>query len=272
MLTFSCGVCRTTLQAPDEKAGGKVRCPSCKAVLMVPMPEASVVGAGASDDLPNDFSPSPAPMPPPVNRGMVPPPAVGGGRRYGFNCQYCSSRLEAQDSNAGQSGQCPTCGQDIIVPILDRYGRLIDPMTGKVIKPDPHPVHAYAAAGERAPRIFRQADGKQSIQCPRCRSVSPITANNCSSCGMPFTMEGTTIEATGASNGYAVASLVLGIIGLPTFFCLAIPSILALVFGGIAYAQASREGSAGTGRGMAIAGLILGLIGLAFALLMWLNS
>src|SRR5947209_11398302 len=41
-----------------------------------------------------------------------------------------------------------------------------------------HPVHAYAAAGERAPRILRRNDGTQNIQCPRCNSVSPITANN----------------------------------------------------------------------------------------------
>ena len=59
-----------------------------------------------------------------------------------------------------REGQCPTCGNTIVIPILDRYGRLIDPKTRQIIKQDPHPVHAYAAAGDRAPRILRQNDGK----------------------------------------------------------------------------------------------------------------
>ena len=99
---------------------------------------------------------------------------------------------------------------------------------------DPHPVHAYAAAGERAPLILRAKDGKQTIKCPRCGGLSPITANNCKGCGMPFTMEGTTLEAAGTSNGFCVASLVLGIIGLPAA-CTVIPPILALIFGIIGY-------------------------------------
>src|SRR5213079_3653291 len=81
-----------------------------------------------------------------------------GGKRYGFNCGYCSSRLEATESMAAQEGQCPTCGNQITIPILDRYGRLIDPKTRLIIKQDPHPVHAYAAAGDRAPAILRAKD------------------------------------------------------------------------------------------------------------------
>src|SRR5204862_286494 len=168
----------------------------------------------------------------------------GGGKRYGFNCGYCSSRLEATELMGGQDGQCPTCGNNITIPILDRYGRLIDPRTREIIKQDPHPVHAYAAAGERAPRILRQKDGHQTIQCPRCSSISPITANNCKSCGMPFTMEGTTLEASGTSNGFCVASLVLGIIGIPAA-CTVITPILALVFGIIGYSQVTKAGVEG---------------------------
>src|SRR5688500_12535319 len=182
-----------------------------------------------------------AAAPPPL-AAVAPIFAAGGGgaRRYGFNCQYCSSRLEATTAMAGQEGHCPTCGNTIIIPILDRYGRLIDPMTGKVIKQDPHPVHAYAAAGERAPRIIRQTSGSQAIECPKCRSVSPITVNNCKSCGMPFTMEGTTVEASGSSNGFAVASLVLGIIGIPTCFTGIVP-LLGLIFGIIGFVQTRQD-------------------------------
>jgi hypothetical protein len=162
---------------------------------------------------------------------------------------------------AAQEGQCPTCGNNITIPILDRYGRLIDPKTRQIIKQDPHPVHAYAAAGERAPAILRAKDGPQLIRCPRCQGTSAITANNCKGCGMPFTMEGTTLEAAGSSNGFAVASLVLGIIGLPgSCIPFVIPG-LALTFGIIAYNQISKANTEGGGRGMAIAGIVLGILG-----------
>jgi hypothetical protein len=192
------------------------------------------------------------------------------GKRYGFNCGYCSSRLEATESMAAQDGQCPTCGNNITIPILDRYGRLIDPKTRQIIKQDPHPVHAYAAAGERAPGIFRGVDRKQFIKCPRCNSNSPINANNCKSCGMPFTMEGTTLEAAGSSNGFCVASLVLGIIGIPAA-CVLAPGALAIVFGIIGYNQVSKSGVEGGGKGMAIAGIVCGSIGLLGAAFYYLK-
>ena len=190
-------------------------------------------------------------------------------KRYGFNCGFCSSRLEATESMAAQDGQCPTCGNNITIPILDRYGRLIDPKTREIIKQDPHPVHAYAAAGDRAPAILHSPDGKHIIKCPRCGSASPITANNCKSCGMPFTMEGTTLEAAGASNGFCVASLVLGIIGIPAA-CAFLPPILAIIFGAIGYNQVTKAGVEGGGKTMAIAGMILGVLG-CMASIWWLS-
>jgi DNA-directed RNA polymerase subunit RPC12/RpoP len=263
-LTFQCQVCRTALSADETQVGTLVRCPFCKTTLRVPKPQAAeirqTVGAGAGG---NVFNP-----PPSLRKITVPShlmPRGGLGKRYGFNCVYCSSRLEATESMAAQEGQCPTCGNNITIPILDRYGRLIDPTTQQIIKQDPHPVHAYAAAGDRAPKILRLKDGEQSIECPRCRSLSSISSNNCKSCGMPFTMEGTTLEAAGTSNGFCVASLVLGIIGLPAS-CVVVPSILAVIFGIIGYNQVSRSGAESAGKGMAIAGMICGGIGTLLAI------
>jgi hypothetical protein len=174
---------------------------------------------------------------------------------------------------AAQDGQCPTCGNSITIPILDRYGRLIDPKTRQIIKQDPHPVHAYAAAGDRAPQIVRGVDNRQSIRCPRCGGASPISANNCKGCGMPFTMEGTTLEAAGNSNGFCVAALVLGIIGLVSSPCtFGIPAILALVFGIIGYNQVTKTGSEGGGKGMAVAGIVLGVLGLIIAVAVVANK
>jgi len=258
-LVFPCQVCNTPLSADESQVGQLVRCPQCMTTLRVPAPE--MVGAGAGSGRPS------AP-PPPVPQVSTPPTSpmsafgrAPSGKRYGFNCGYCSSRLEATEAQAGQEGQCPTCGKNIVIPILDRYGRLIDPMTGKIIKQDPHPVHAYAAAGDRAPKIIRQTTGNQAIQCPRCNSISPISSNNCKSCGMPFTMEGTTAEASGANNGYCVASLVLGIIGIPTG-CLFIPAVLAVIFGIVGMNQINARGVEGGGKGIAIAGIVCGVVGL----------
>jgi DNA-directed RNA polymerase subunit RPC12/RpoP len=264
MIVFDCAVCRKKLSAQEPQAGTWVLCPNCRTKLQVPSPVAAMSGvAGTAMESSAielvDPSPPPAPQKPPTIAG--PRPGASAGKRYGFNCGYCSSRLEATESMAAQDGQCPTCGNNITIPIQDRYGRLIDPKTRQIIKQDPHPVHAYAAAGDRAPAILRQGDGKQIIRCARCGAASQITANNCKACGMPFTMEGTTLEASGTSNGFAVAGLVLGIIGVPAG-CTIIPPLLAIIFGWIGYTQISKGGGEGGGRGMAITGITLGVIGM----------
>jgi DNA-directed RNA polymerase subunit RPC12/RpoP len=285
MVVFPCHVCRTQLSADDAQAGQLVRCPTCLTTLRVPAPQSqpatstvpvgAFAGVGASSGSSSASTASSggvgtmAPPRPYAPTSGAPRPSVG--KRYGFNCGYCSSRLEANESMAAQEGQCPTCGNNITIPILDRYGRLIDPKTRQIIKQDPHPVHAYAAAGERAPVILRSKDGKQQIRCPRCQGASPITANNCKGCGMPFTMEGTTLEAAGTSNGFCVASLVLGIIGLPAS-CVVLPSVLAIIFGVIGLNQVASGGEGGGGKGMAIAGIICGALGCLIGLLVIANN
>lgn len=73
------------------------------------------------------------------------------------------------------------------------------------------------------------------------------------------------------TSGLAVASLVLGIVGI-VFFCLCFVSIpcnvLAIVFGAVAMNQ-TKKGEA-SGHGMALAGLILGIIGLLLSVGIWL--
>lgn len=74
-------------------------------------------------------------------------------------------------------------------------------------------------------------------------------------------------SATGPEpgSGKAVASLVLGILGLPFLCPLVVPSILALVFGYGARGAYDRWGGQSSNRGMATAGIVLGWIGVAFA-------
>jgi hypothetical protein len=60
------------------------------------------------------------------------------------------------------------------------------------------------------------------------------------------------------TNGFAIASLVLGILWLWW-----LGSVLALIFGYVGKSQIDQSGGMQTGRGLAIAGIVLGWIGVA---------
>jgi hypothetical protein len=68
------------------------------------------------------------------------------------------------------------------------------------------------------------------------------------------------------TSGFAIASMVLGIMG----WFYAVPAILAVVFGHIAYSQIQSSNGWKTGRGMAIAGLVLGYIWIALYVLIFI--
>lgn len=65
-----------------------------------------------------------------------------------------------------------------------------------------------------------------------------------------------------SKSGWAIASLVLGIIGL----CGGFPAILALVFGFLAKKQIAEDPSK-DGDGLATAGIVLGIIGIVVLIL-----
>ena len=79
--------------------------------------------------------------------------------------------------------------------------------------------------------------------------------------------ESTAPPASASMNGYAIASFVLGIVGIFVFPL--VGSILALIFGYIA--RNEIDGSAGTqtGRGLAVAGIVLGWVGVALAVVLF---
>jgi hypothetical protein len=67
------------------------------------------------------------------------------------------------------------------------------------------------------------------------------------------------------SSGFAVASLVLGILGV--IFLRVIGPILALVFGYVGRSRIKSSGGREGGSGMAIAGIVLGWVGIGIDLL-----
>jgi hypothetical protein len=75
------------------------------------------------------------------------------------------------------------------------------------------------------------------------------------------------VVAQRRTNGFAIASLVLGIVWL-----YGIGSVLAVIFGAVALNQIGRSNGTQGGKGMAVAGLVLGIVFLAVAVLFVLGS
>jgi hypothetical protein len=75
---------------------------------------------------------------------------------------------------------------------------------------------------------------------------------------VPFQQPGIGLPQPQKTNGMAIASLVLSLVGC---------SLLAIIFGGIAMSQINKGN--GTGKGLAIAGLVIGILGLIFSILFW---
>jgi hypothetical protein len=78
------------------------------------------------------------------------------------------------------------------------------------------------------------------------------------------------IPPTPVPQGFAITSLVLGCVGILTFWIYGIVSILAIVFGGISISQSRKAGR--KPQGMAVAGLVLGIVELAILALIVLAA
>src|SRR5262245_45516947 len=115
-IPFSCE-CGKKLQAKDEFAGKKMRCPSCGKLLTIPAPPA-----------PEPLLPPAAahvaevPAPPPAEEGgpastpaVTPPPEPGVVR---FVCS-CGRRIKARSEGAGETVDCPDGGRTLTVPAKD---------------------------------------------------------------------------------------------------------------------------------------------------------
>lgn len=165
----------------------------------------------------------------------------------------------------GRPGRCPTCGGAFVVPQMDpRSGLAVSHADPGGEHEHPVPLHAYAAAGDKAPRIIRQPDDSLVIACPRCDQQSPIGANKCVSCHLPFTLEAAEFDVPTHAQGMIGVALALSVMGLPLSLC----GGVGLAPGGIGAGLATFAllGNPASGRGQAIIALILGLLACAASL------
>jgi hypothetical protein len=76
------------------------------------------------------------------------------------------------------------------------------------------------------------------------------------------------------TNGFALASFILGIVSVVASFCCCgstlMPAALAIIFGHVASHQVRNSAGRETGRGLAVAGLATGYVALAAQILMLL--
>lgn len=177
-------------------------------------------------------------------------------------CPKCLTRLRGPDSALGRTVECPRCRQ----------------------------VFRFPPSASASPSAVGAPPGQHFDMrvCPVCNAQLRATARACGECGTnlappgmetgsgarpvpspappaypPFAYQGATARQA-RNSGLAVASLVLGLLGL----C-GIGSILAIIFGAVAIRQIDESNGALTGKGMAKAGLVLGIIWLAILAIWW---
>ena len=241
---MTCPNCRKAVSAAPEHAGRTVACPFCAAHFVISANDGTV-----------------------ALRPTQPIHHLNASVSFTFACTRCTSILEGDSRQSGQTGVCPSCGATFSVPAVDKQTGL--PIGTVKIEDDgqnPTPVHAYANAGERAPKIKRLPNGNTVIVCPRCTAHMPIEANLCTACGIPFTIEGASQVARTqpVSHGFAALGLSLGILAIPSMaWCAPILSPLAVFFGILGLRAANRGGPTRPGYKTSIAAIALGGIALA---------
>lgn len=239
LIELSCTRCGCVLSAKPEQLGRTVACPQCRHQFVLESPARSRVD-------PSDVRP------------------------FHFQCLRCGSVLEARANQACQRGKCPTCDAVFQVPEMDpRTGLARANADPGADGENPTPVHAYAAAGNMAPKIIRESDDSLLIECPRCGEREDISANNCSACGLPFTIEGVSAVAVTTGSSEGKTALLLAVLGLPLSLCGGVG--IALGIAAIILGFKSMAGAADRDSWRAAVAIGLGLLDCLVSVGVWVS-
>ena len=192
-----------------------------------------------------------------------------------IKCKHCGSMVGSEASQAGTALPAMTQGTPADdVPLIARPP--VNPAGRQAAAPMPTTTPdgmTFSHSGQRfvlgyGPDFYgiwdRQAPGPPVMRFPRT-DPGWQEAWRTFAAWEPQTVAGTAVPP--GSNGMAVASLVLGILGLFFFWLIGIPPILALVFGYQSKRQIEASNGAQGGSGLATAGIVTGWIGIAFLVL-----
>lgn len=164
-----------------------------------------------------------------------------------LKCKKCGQPLAIDEKDAGKEAKCPKCGTGFTVPTAEEAKAQAAPPSAEEAKAQAAPA---SAGGER--------------RCPACGAPVKPEARFCNSCGSEISKEAA--PSGKKTSGFAIASLILGVLG----FCTTITSIPGLILGIVGLQRIKRSGGTLTGQGMAIAGivtsaLVVALVMIAFA-------
>lgn len=180
-------------------------------------------------------------------------------------CSDCGAKLEPQFRFCGSCGRSVESGAGGRRTVVDDMSELVAkarrgaPGDTPVQEPPPHEYRERRAPPRAAPPPSQPAAPQhQAPPPPPAYPYSPPPPVY----SPPLAYAAPVVIAQGTStNGFAVASLVLGIVWLYW-----LGSLLAVIFGAVAISQIRRAEGRQTGEGMAIAGLVLGIVGLVILL------
>jgi predicted RNA-binding Zn-ribbon protein involved in translation (DUF1610 family) len=180
-----------------------------------------------------------------------------------MTCPSCAKTLSAPDTAAGKKAKCPACGTLMIVPdgVFDAEElniTSVEPPT-----PDYSPVDDLFGTGpSQSPVSALPGQEPMRRPCPMCGEQIVATAAKCRFCGSVFDarLRGTSAQGGKSFEGFAVTSMILGILSLFTACFGIVFGIVAIVFASIANNGMNKSHNH-AGKGMATAGLITGLLG-----------
>lgn len=199
-----------------------------------------------------------------------------------FRCHECDTLLRTGDDKAGKRAKCPNCGTMVQTPFPEGAGAVedYDNFSGGDYEVDPPAAndsfsqHFGAPGTATTSQVPSSSPTGRMIDCRMCGESIQASARMCRFCGEPVQMAGPMPGQyqSKPTSGMAVASMVLGIIGivLSCTIVFGVCALLAVIFG-IVGMNATSKGER-EGRGMAVAGLVMGIIGLAFVLLFFVAA
>jgi len=180
-----------------------------------------------------------------------------------MSCPSCGKTLSAPDTAVGKKAKCPVCGIVMIVPT-----DVFEAEELGITSLDPAPqeynvMNDILATGPAQSPASAAAPGQEPVRrpCPMCGEQIVATAAKCRFCGTVFDprLRGTSMQRGQSSRGFAITSMVLGILAIFTACFGIVFGMVAIVFAAIANNGMNRTKNY-DGKGMATAGLILGLL------------